>query len=919
MKKTTLVWTFAACAGALAAQTQEPARPTKPTPSQEIATIVAVEEQEGDLAKAEKLYKEALAGTKLSADAKELATLRLAELLMRLGRRDDAKAVMQALNVDKGVVVSLDDVTVKPQDREREAALRAKARELVKEADEKRGATGTPTPLFGVDAAVAEQLLWIGQPAVPEVIAYLERLPKANGNHHDLARGLTAFLWRVGGDQAKAFLQQAQSNGMLRDIVASSANAATTSDMLEIAEAYLRLPDPEVAESVLGSFGYGNPLCGRLAPEVVTEVMGQGSVRQRTWLLTRCRDGFVAKAPKLMDVVRAAMASTEPVLGTAAQSLLTSERFRNDPDAIEMVLDAFDSPLLRDRHLPFPNDRVEVSAERARSWLPKLEACVAGAGTYHDGSRHQWLLMLLWLVHEHTDASALPGILRCLDLGYPCAGLLKGRVTKDNARDVFARFDRVPKDHLKAFLAPFGKIGLPAEMFADLRARFDAMVAAEPGNRSGLAQLFLQPMVRTGNPDAAAWIVVEWHAIPDSDRDRWAVDALLDLVRRSQDEKVRVAMRALASADVMFPDRRGQLLLALLAMHDEQALDLAFRYAAESANSFHPFGGTDGFRGKPILWLLQKEPKPPHRYTEAEVLGLLERVGKTGAMLLAPTDAAPDQIEDRMLMALVRHQGMPVAFNGDWTSWAKVVMDLVDARGNQGPLADLVRDAIARSMHARDLIAKAHRGTVIAFAETLKAELGNADEDAANVVLDKLLNADVAVDLPNLLQHRHAKLRRQACSELHGRNREIASDTIIRLLNDPDRNVRETACWYSRDRALQEAVPALLTLLRDPDAGVQKIATDALTRIRFVHDQKAHWDRITKGLDASPNSAAEKLLLQAKPGEPKAQRLLAITSLGTLGVPEALPFLIDWTKDSDAEIHTAATAAITQIHLNPRR
>jgi HEAT repeat protein len=86
-----------------------------------------------------------------------------------------------------------------------------------------------------------------------------------------------------------------------------------------------------------------------------------------------------------------------------------------------------------------------------------------------------------------------------------------------------------------------------------------------------------------------------------------------------------------------------------------------------------------------------------------------------------------------------------------------------------------------------------------------------------------------------------------------------------------------------------------------------------------VHDQKAHWDRITKGLDASPNSAAEKLLLQAKPGEPKAQRLLAITSLGTLGVPEALPFLIDWTKDSDAEIHTAATAAITQIHLNPRR
>ena len=73
------------------------------------------------------------------------------------------------------------------------------------------------------------------------------------------------------------------------------------------------------------------------------------------------------------------------------------------------------------------------------------------------------------------------------------------------------------------------------------------------------------------------------------------------------------------------------------------------------------------------------------------------------------------------------------------------------------------------------------------------------------------------------------------------------------------------------------------------------------------------------GLDASPASAAEKLLLQAKPGAPKAQRLLAIQSLGVLGVPEALPFLIDWSADPDGEVASAAQAAITAIHLNPRR
>ena len=44
---------------------------------------------------------------------------------------------------------------------------------------------------------------------------------------------------------------------------------------------------------------------------------------------------------------------------------------------------------------------------------------------------------------------------------------------------------------------------------------------------------------------------------------------------------------------------------------------------------------------------------------------------------------------------------------------------------------------------------------------------------------------------------------------------------------------------------------------------------------------------------ASASSAAEKLLLQARPGAAEHLRSLAIRSLGVLGKPEALPFLID--------------------------
>ena len=142
---------------------------------------------------------------------------------------------------------------------------------------------------------------------------------------------------------------------------------------------------------------------------------------------------------------------------------------------------------------------------------------------------------------------------------------------------------------------------------------------------------------------------------------------------------------------------------------------------------------------------------------------------------------------------------------------------------------------------------------------------------------------------------------------------------LLPLLRDLDAGVRMETAEFFGARVSKEAVPDLIALLRDPEETVRKDAADALTRIRFFHEQQAHWDRVLKGLDASPASAAEKLLLQAKPGAAKAQRLLAITSLGTLGVPEALPFLIEWTADPDAELAAAAKAAITQIHLNPRK
>lgn len=163
----------------------------------------------------------------------------------------------------------------------------------------------------------------------------------------------------------------------------------------------------------------------------------------------------------------------------------------------------------------------------------------------------------------------------------------------------------------------------------------------------------------------------------------------------------------------------------------------------------------------------------------------------------------------------------------------------------------------------------------------------------------------------------HEELASQALQIARKRGTLPVAAAIAAIPAQPEQ--RSELADYLGGKLDLAAVPALLRLLADPEQHVRERAAEALTRIRFYHEQQAHWDRVLKGLDASPASAAEKLLLQARPGAPQAQRLLAITSLGALGAPEALPFLIEWSQEADPDIAARAKDAITRIHLGTRK
>ncbi len=126
--------------------------------------------------------------------------------------------------------------------------------------------------------------------------------------------------------------------------------------------------------------------------------------------------------------------------------------------------------------------------------------------------------------------------------------------------------------------------------------------------------------------------------------------------------------------------------------------------------------------------------------------------------------------------------------------------------------------------------------------------------------------------------------------------------------------VRIAACQAMRRTYAADAVPSLLPLLQDPSDDVRKAARANLDQLREEHERRTFWVDAKSGIDLSPASAAAKLLAQAKPGEAKDQRLLAIRSLAVLAAAESLPYLIEWTKDTDADVATAARTAIAQIH-----
>ena len=931
MKHSALAWTFAA---ALAAQGQVQGQgQVAPDPKTELAAVIAVEEQERDLGKAEKLYREALAGTKLSAEARAFANLRLGRMLQKLGRDAEAKPLLEAAG--KGEAAGFDDfgAAPTPQDVEREKALREKARALVQEILKHQSANWE-APLFGIaDPQLAEQLLWIGEPAVPEVIAALQaeiadpenakKLWAGSGPYGNAVKGLAGFLWRTGGTLSAAFLSSCAKieDARWREAIVATAFQAEQPAMLAEAARFLNDPDPDdrVVSSLLRFSGATKgtaALHQRFAPEQIVDAALRGPLRGKVRVLGWARSmsgSDAATLTKLHGLVRDGLKSTDPEFGNAAAAFLLSTPSQASIEGIELLLQQLPNMRGATAHpadLPWPAQvaaqaRTRFSAAEAVRLLPAIQTCaqaLVAAGAAERGKR--WLERLMIEVAFALDASVVPEaaivsqVLAWMDLGYYVWYALDERITAANCKLVFARFDRVSARERPMLLNRLASLELPRDMFPLLCDKADQLRQEFPWEQrksDDLADNFVRAMAKTGDPAAADWITTLGYT------ESSFVSSLLELGRRTQQENVRAALRKVASKGAT-PDDIGRLLLALLSMHDEPALDLVVKLNHVPMRTNHPYA-KQSYLATPLQYLLYQNPDPPHGFTEEQVIAVLQKIrtDRRDNLNMNPREYSVGAIPDRILGALARLDRTQYD-----ETWSEVAVQRFVKRNGEGPLATWVDDALTPQSYDGRVLEAFDARLVEKYRARLEALLDGEDPAFAEGAATALLRVRPTADLEHMLTHKHADVRALALNSAVTYGGAISEATLQALLRDKDEGIRANAARFAGATVSKAAVPDLIALLRDGSSSVRKDAADALTRIRFFHEQQAHWDRVLKGLDASPASAAEKLLLQAKPTAPKDQRLLAITSLGTLGVPEALPFLIEWTTDTDAEIGRAS-------------
>ncbi len=949
--------------------------PAPTDPRAELAAVLAVEEQQGDLAAAERLYRERLAGADLSPAARALANARLGALLQRLGRAEEAAPFLAAAGAAAAPAGA--DAA---QDRAREVALAEQATTLL--ADRTKPC----------DDDMVRALVWIGEPAVPAILAELADARKNGGNNERLTF-LAGVLWQIGGPKAEAFLRAAAEDAKTPAWMVFGVWLVRSDSMLAVAEAFLAHPNFDVVRELTRS----DALVDRMHASALLALAEQGGAQHRVLAmrLLAKRQLTTAESARFAAAVEGGLRATDPALGRAAADALTTRALQASVAGVRLALQhvALRSP--QDEGMMLWEEPADLRPAGARDVDPAVAADLwrlAMRGGEGLASHHPcWGWLSQWI----GRLAAVPGVGRIDDLfalasrGKPVWGTIATLINAGNAVAVLQQAPDLETLRQSGGLSALARLDLPREAApillrlaaADPEAGWFFGVEGAPGKVPSRHVVTSQTATTTGwgtndwsNPSRGVYAVAAALAStghPDAlspllallDRSGGEADEyLVFYLKRGDSEAARAAARtwyeAVRTGTTNPPNaetmRTTNLLLALLALGDPWALD---QIRGDEPVLEHPYAaGDDGGLGArrlppamlpplqdapseaatairpptprvrpvtPLAYLLAGDAVPPHPFSLAQVEAVLQRVFADRAGGGAPVRASlyervAPTVRDDVLRLLARYDRSTQTTSGGATvSWMRLALQRLRERDGADGWTEWLQAALASEATRYFALVELTKDEVLARLPQIEAfAKGGLGATAA---LEAIERAGRPLDVASLVASDDQDVAVWAARRVMEGKATAPAAAMAPFLAAKSAWIRLEAAQYFGRTLDDAAVPGLLAQLRDADEKVREAATAALQRIRFRHEQESHWTKLQAGIDARPEAALEKLLLQARRDEPKARRLLAIASLGALGKAEATPFLIEWIDDADAEVAAAAKAAVTQIHLAAKR
>ena len=926
------------------------------TPQAALARAQLLEQQEGDLAQAEQAYRALLAAPDAAAVHGAVA-LRLGKLLWRLERREEAQPLLAQAVAAGGDIAAQAQALLQGQgpDAQQEAARKERAQMLITRLGDllhqRRDEKGN---LIDADRSsrVEQELDALGATAAEALAEFLQKdvpLQWADGSPDHYVRALSAAAWRIGHPPAQQVLMGIADTGSVERRVFHAECATRTkiaADMEPVLLRFATAPDPtgEVWPHVANAFGQLN--VARLGSLIENEAVGiraaalSALAGRWTSLPDTQRNDLIRERSA---AIRTATRATDRRLRGSAWQLIDF-CLRAGPTAGTFLF------LAEIEHAP-----TTLASEhspgwpllRDDAWLQAAAAAAKRMGPFpaenHRVPGPQATLLRLLRGNDWSGApsqrtrASVDAAITLLDLGYgvespswlTTAGWL---ADEEQFARMIATTPRIQGPWMELFTTrrlPASALPTLQNMVADQLRGGSTAFARQMESRSvrgvsrGVITKVSVPMLHwaagTQRPEVAIWLGELAAAEPTLAHH--CASLLADLA----DAKVVEALPPLRTMLVwegneeneLNETERNRIFAALTKAGDVEAIPLfprAYELGLASGESSDLRVGINflceghGYQGAALrqCWqtLLDSAAAP------RVLADLASRLPETQAPAL-------------VLDLIADHLATFAATRDEQNSKHKLPKSIGAAFGQLtkalpegSPLHAAMRRMLGASEPEPGLAVFPHLRAPVArqFAAEGLAILRRTNTPGMIEVLVRNgieLTVDdwrVALQSENMRVHALQRLPTGASA-----NGALRAD-IEALLTDRHEGIRSIACDTMQRLFGSDAVPALLPLLQDRDEDVRKRARAALDQLRQDAEQRAFWSEAGTGIDLRPQAAASRLLQQAKAGEPKEQRLLAVRSLAILGAAEALPYLIDLTKDQDQELAAAARAAIAAIH-----